>query len=583
MPLAPSVPPAAASAHAITPVLSATSPGAAAATVSTPIVTAAPAAAAGISLTVPEQSLHSLHPYPGGSSPRVVRPRKSHIKSRKGCANCKRRRIKCDEDRPQCFNCTKHGVRCDYLSQDGPPQHEGQQQRRQAPATSSSPEVRPTPLLAAAPSPVSSLGGSPSPRVLYELPGLRTTSATFPSSVLSMPASLPSIQHLAPPPIAVAPTSVPRQDTNATEDPEFSGLHMVQLELLHHFLVVTAPTFSDDTDGDLWLNEIPRMAFGSHNQFLMYAILTMACTHMKFLREQDTAAIQAVTGDNDSTLAVEQRRRELQFERAEVWYRQRALETFRAAIMGPWMPGHLQAMWAAGSLIAIQSFAYKERKRKTPHGRKNHGDNADGENLSSDNAQRTIVSIDKWLPVLLGIRTVVSEMRNNDMGQELHSVVDIDFTALDPAAHSSPSPNATAAAAAVPSAPTPVPLRSLIALISSTSDAPVPLSVYLEPLTPLSQLIQAFQRARPADLRKYVITWPFLCSEDFLARLRVRDKIALVIFVHFLGVLSLLNAWWQEERVRVDVRLICRTHLREPQWRPWLEWVSGVVPFRIFD
>ncbi|EAW07238.1 putative C6 transcription factor RosA-like [Aspergillus clavatus NRRL 1] len=47
---------------------------------------------------------------PGGGP-----PRKSHTKSRNGCATCKRRHIRCDETFPQCRNCTKHNCRCDYM------------------------------------------------------------------------------------------------------------------------------------------------------------------------------------------------------------------------------------------------------------------------------------------------------------------------------------------------------------------------------------------------------------------------------------------------------------------------------------
>ncbi|RDW79094.1 Zn(II)2Cys6 transcription factor domain-containing protein [Aspergillus mulundensis] len=45
--------------------------------------------------------------------------RKSHRKSRLGCGNCKRRRVKCDEKRPECSNCQRHSVSCDYASEDG--------------------------------------------------------------------------------------------------------------------------------------------------------------------------------------------------------------------------------------------------------------------------------------------------------------------------------------------------------------------------------------------------------------------------------------------------------------------------------
>ncbi|KAJ3524567.1 hypothetical protein NM208_g12008 [Fusarium decemcellulare] len=40
--------------------------------------------------------------------------RRGHTKSRRGCYNCKRRRIKCQETRPACGHCTKTGLKCEY-------------------------------------------------------------------------------------------------------------------------------------------------------------------------------------------------------------------------------------------------------------------------------------------------------------------------------------------------------------------------------------------------------------------------------------------------------------------------------------
>ncbi|KAK7531326.1 uncharacterized protein J3D65DRAFT_111053 [Phyllosticta citribraziliensis] len=42
--------------------------------------------------------------------------RRTHRKSRTGCGNCKTRRIKCDETKPECVNCSKHDLRCDYVT-----------------------------------------------------------------------------------------------------------------------------------------------------------------------------------------------------------------------------------------------------------------------------------------------------------------------------------------------------------------------------------------------------------------------------------------------------------------------------------
>ena len=41
-------------------------------------------------------------------------PSKGHKKSRRGCFNCKRRRVKCSEQLPRCAHCSRMGVNCEY-------------------------------------------------------------------------------------------------------------------------------------------------------------------------------------------------------------------------------------------------------------------------------------------------------------------------------------------------------------------------------------------------------------------------------------------------------------------------------------
>ncbi|ORY12623.1 hypothetical protein BCR34DRAFT_482382 [Clohesyomyces aquaticus] len=48
------------------------------------------------------------------------RRRKAHSKSRKGCGNCKLRRVKCDETRPRCQKCVSYGVSCTYDGKKSP-------------------------------------------------------------------------------------------------------------------------------------------------------------------------------------------------------------------------------------------------------------------------------------------------------------------------------------------------------------------------------------------------------------------------------------------------------------------------------
>lgn len=42
--------------------------------------------------------------------------RRGHSKSRLGCLNCKRRRVKCNEQRPACSPCRRLGLLCDYAT-----------------------------------------------------------------------------------------------------------------------------------------------------------------------------------------------------------------------------------------------------------------------------------------------------------------------------------------------------------------------------------------------------------------------------------------------------------------------------------
>ncbi|KAJ6126546.1 hypothetical protein N7523_002158 [Penicillium sp. IBT 18751x] len=42
-------------------------------------------------------------------------PRRAHTKSRNGCDQCKRRRVKCDERGPPCSNCISREIHCTYL------------------------------------------------------------------------------------------------------------------------------------------------------------------------------------------------------------------------------------------------------------------------------------------------------------------------------------------------------------------------------------------------------------------------------------------------------------------------------------
>lgn len=57
----------------------------------------------------------SLAVIPAAGKPQPT-TRRGHFKSRLGCFNCKRRRVKCNELRPSCSPCRRLGLFCDYPS-----------------------------------------------------------------------------------------------------------------------------------------------------------------------------------------------------------------------------------------------------------------------------------------------------------------------------------------------------------------------------------------------------------------------------------------------------------------------------------
>lgn len=67
--------------------------------------------------TVPTASAGNdevTQPPPKGKTPGKSHSRRGHFKSRLGCFNCKRRRVKCNEVRPSCAPCTRLGLSCSY-------------------------------------------------------------------------------------------------------------------------------------------------------------------------------------------------------------------------------------------------------------------------------------------------------------------------------------------------------------------------------------------------------------------------------------------------------------------------------------
>ncbi|PBK69297.1 hypothetical protein ARMSODRAFT_1018727 [Armillaria solidipes] len=152
---------------------------------------------------------------------RAIRP---HAKSRTGCATCKRRKIKCDEEYPMCGNCTKRKVDCTW-----------------APKTfrfvNSSPETRVSPA---------SISTALSRRRPKEI------------SILS------TFQH---------------------PDASFV-LSSRTLELMYHYTSMTCYTltFVNETNLDsVWNTAVPRLSFTANGSHLLHAILAVTALHLHSL------------------------------------------------------------------------------------------------------------------------------------------------------------------------------------------------------------------------------------------------------------------------------------------------------------
>ncbi|KAL2826537.1 hypothetical protein BJY01DRAFT_262310 [Aspergillus pseudoustus] len=179
-----------------------------------------------------------------------IRSRRSHRKSRLGCGNCKKRRIKCDEKKPACSNCLHHAVDCDFSMRSG--------------SEASTPPARRYQFRQSKYQPV----GSPQDQDQDQ-----------------------DQEHDEP----AAPTS-----TSASTSK--SGISLADLHLFHHFTTTTAFTLADATSQPktrhLWQCLIP--SWGICFPSILHLILTLSALHL--------ASLQHTREENPAEKAKEQQK-----------------------------------------------------------------------------------------------------------------------------------------------------------------------------------------------------------------------------------------------------------------------------------
>ena len=189
------------------------------------------------------------------AQPGRVRPfnnRKAHTKSRAGCEACKRRRIKCDEAKPDCGYCTGRGVACAYPA---------------APAPRAA-RSEPPPAQRAPPTAV--IRREETQALISQAPSAR------PSAVTAIQAHLKAQER------ALLERKTTRAGGGGAAAAPFTE-H--DLELMAHFQYMTLFTLGGENHmmGGPFERELPRHAMD--HPFLLHAVLAVAAAHRRTLED----------------------------------------------------------------------------------------------------------------------------------------------------------------------------------------------------------------------------------------------------------------------------------------------------------
>ncbi|KAG9233283.1 putative Zn(II)2Cys6 transcription factor [Amylocarpus encephaloides] len=179
--------------------------------------------------------------------------RRTHRKSRNGCAECKRRHMKCDENQPICAQCTISRRPCSYSTASTiPPQ---------------SPSLNYTPL-------------TPGPSHAGEPPGV--SSSYSPARQETFRPSVSSLDILVGNPSFPSTASGVHQDNHIHADPSDPfAVNMLHLRLMQQFSMETGRTFllvPDDAEASTKI----FLKAGLQHSFLMQEILAIAALHLGF-------------------------------------------------------------------------------------------------------------------------------------------------------------------------------------------------------------------------------------------------------------------------------------------------------------
>ncbi|KAL5611549.1 uncharacterized protein BROUX77_001705 [Berkeleyomyces rouxiae] len=459
-------------------------------------------------------------------------PRRSHRKSRAGCKRCKLRKIKCDEVHPRCGNCVKHGVACDFESPDIVEEI----------LAAITPLTAPTPQTPASVGSADSGPASSSIMLLNDSPSAALSwNQTLDPALLSSPHPVSISINNPPSPLlslaAKASVSV-INDTMIPTYPSVPGLYktptmpelplgglgpnhrLLDMRLMHHYTTVTSKTLtiSPTTIEQVWMNEVPRLAF-SGAPYLVDAILAVTALHMRVLGPNDRHLVQASHAYMASSVA-----------------------QYCKALSEGINETNAEALFLTATLIALQSTATRVFTRDDP-----------GTEASDPSGTYTLPL--SWFHAFQGVKAVVASswpwIRNSET---VLSVID-----AQPALQ--------------------LDMRTDSAFFGPVLDG-LESEVNMDDPAQKEATLQAYHHAasvlnwaHSSSARGAALAFPASVSKRFVDLIEMRRPRALVLLASFFALLRKFDSiWWLQGVPRREIIGIASLFDRNSPWWKHLEW-----------
>ncbi|KAL0938467.1 DUF814 domain-containing protein [Colletotrichum truncatum] len=460
-------------------------------------------------------------------------PRLGYKKSRGGCARCKQRRVKCDENKP-CGACIRHNTPCSLVEDSGASQ----------PGDANSMHWEPSRSQAISNSRASSLQRKVSSR--KGSGGSRKTTGSSISPIdhsLTPPSLLDSTLNLPADFISDHASSVgggKRQSSTSPSSPDpfpyfvkFSTgpvepVHLsrwiTDLELMHHYSTATCLTMPRATDAsNIWQFEVPRL--GLTYMFLMHQVLAISALHLGNLHpeQRESYALHASQHQTDAIAGMRETLTQIS-------------------------PDNCHPLFAASSLLLISAFATFPYQRSGPEGHE-------------------APTVDDVLDVFLlvrGMSNILSSSQPVIRGGPFRGFFMEVVT-----------PSSTQLLDAIKQH-----LRTFQISLQSSNASPSTKQIVATEIAMLLEWIDHATNTTAYPELRVALTWPIGLTEEFMQLLRSRDPAALTLLAYYsVAVHSTEHTTWfmQGWGVNTAKAIVCDL---DPEWKDLIQWPLAFISDR---